>query len=230
MKNSDKITYLLNQVIEVAKGITPQEGEEIFRSNIFQDVMFAVESGNNNQEKSLRDKLQMKLGLGDETASFRSQKGFPKAKLYYVTFSNKSRYAGYYAEVWALGKYDACNVAGEEYGWLVWSQILDKKPEGMELLTPERKKEIDAPVKFIPANDNVDDIIDETVKTMEREIDFVLKQPKHYTETKTSDHLPASPDSSLKKEESLKKARPAFDRVGYLKSQGLDEWGNPLRG
>jgi hypothetical protein len=136
--NIQKIYDHLNSAIRLAGDITREEGELIFRSNIFQELMFAVNEGDSKKGVKLSEKLERQLGIFEGGADPLAPEGaLPLGKgekSYYVVFVQGDERFGKYASIQEKSIFGAVSKAGERFGWNSWDYLRKEKPEGLEEL------------------------------------------------------------------------------------------------
>lgn len=202
----------MNAVIKLAGDITPEEGENIFRTNIFIEMMSAVEQGSRIKSKPLQERMEMSLFGKNPSPRQVGVLPFGKGeKYFYVVFVPGDKRYGYYSEIRANCIFSAVSAAFEKFGCSSWDYLRKEKPEKLKewIVPPE------------PADEEEADILEELEseeKSFEKDSGRQAMPP---TVTFTEENIPGIISAGKEKQ--------PIDKTAYLRMYGLNERGERIR-
>lgn len=196
----------MNAVIKLAGDITPEEGENIFRTNIFIEMMSAVEQGSRIKSRTLEERMEMSL-FGKNPSPASPVLPFGKGeKYFYVVFVPGDKRYGYYSEIRANCIFSAVSAAFEKFGCNSWDYLRKEKPEKLK--------------EWIEPPEAVDEEESEILEELEGE-KFQVTDCRLQVE---EEHTPSASQTPLSRGESK-----PIDKKAYLRMYGLNERGGRIR-
>lgn len=197
----------MNAVIKLAGDITPEEGENIFRTNIFIEMMSAVEQGCRIKSRPLQERMEMSLFGKNPSPRQVGVLPFGKGeKYFYVVFVPGDKRYGYYSEIRANCIFSAVSAAFEKFGCRSWDYLRKEKPEKL-------KEWIEPPE---PADEEESDILEELEGEKFQVTDCRLQVEGEHTQSASQTPL------------SRGESKPV-DKKAYLRMYGLNERGERIR-